>query len=65
MSKKTNIVNLGCRLNIYEGAIIKNHLGNHKLTNITIIKFSTENYNKNVNYGENKCNGTLTMLLFN
>jgi len=37
MSKKENIINLGCRLNIYEGAIIKNHLGNHKLNNITII----------------------------
>tara|TARA_Y100001970_G_C14187467_1_gene833405 strand:- start:531 stop:1787 length:1257 start_codon:yes stop_codon:yes gene_type:complete len=31
------IINLGCRLNIYEGEIIKNHLTNQKLSNITII----------------------------
>ncbi len=31
------IINLGCRLNIYEGEIIKNHLTNEKLDNITII----------------------------
>ena len=37
MSKKTNIINLGCRLNIYEGEIIKNHLANNKLIDVTII----------------------------
>ena len=31
------IINLGCRLNIYEGEIIKNHLTNEKLDNVTII----------------------------
>ena len=31
------IVNLGCRLNIYEGEIIKNHLKNENLDNVTII----------------------------
>ena len=31
------IINLGCRLNIYEGEIIKNHLKKEKLDNITII----------------------------
>ena len=31
------IINLGCRLNIYEGEIIKNHLKNENLDNITII----------------------------
>jgi len=37
MSIKEKIINLGCRLNIYEGEIIKNHLANHNLKNITII----------------------------
>ena len=31
------IINLGCRLNIYEGEIIKKHLSNEKLDNITVI----------------------------
>ncbi len=31
------IINLGCRLNIYEGEIIKNHLIKEKLENITVI----------------------------
>ena len=31
------IINLGCRLNIYEGEIIRNHLINEKLDNVTII----------------------------
>ena len=34
---KNKIVNLGCRLNIYEGEIIKNHLKNENLDNITVI----------------------------
>ena len=35
MSNK--IINLGCRLNIYEGEIIKNHLNNNNLKDITVI----------------------------
>ena len=31
------IINLGCRLNIYEGEVIKNHLIKEKLDNVTII----------------------------
>ena len=34
---KTNIINLGCRLNIYEGEIIKSHSRKNKLMNVTII----------------------------
>ena len=37
MNKKNSLVNLGCRLNIYEGEIIKNHLNNNNIKNITII----------------------------
>ena len=37
MSKKNNIINLGCRLNIYEGEIIKNHISKNNLNNTTII----------------------------
>ena len=35
--KNNKIVNLGCRLNIYEGEIIKNHLIKENLDNVTII----------------------------
>ena len=35
--KKNTLINLGCRLNIYEGEIIKNNLENTNLKNITII----------------------------
>ena len=31
MNKKNSLINLGCRLNIYEGEIIKNHLNNNNL----------------------------------
>ncbi len=50
MSNK--IINLGCRLNIYEGEIIKNHLKNEKLDNITIINSCavTAEAEKKVNY---------------
>ena len=34
---KPKIINLGCRLNIYEGEIIKSHSKKNKLKNITII----------------------------
>ena len=37
MNKKNNLINLGCRLNIYEGEIIKNHLNNNNLQNLTVI----------------------------
>jgi len=37
MFKKSNIINLGCRLNIYEGEIIKNYLIKNELANITVI----------------------------
>ena len=34
---KPKIINLGCRLNIYEGEVIKSHLKKNKLKNVTII----------------------------
>ena len=34
---KFNIVNLGCRLNIYEGEVIKSLVSKSKLDNFTII----------------------------
>ncbi len=37
MNKKNTLINLGCRLNIYEGEIIKNHLNDNNLKNITVI----------------------------
>tara|TARA_Y100001970_G_scaffold183037_1_gene222597 strand:+ start:2781 stop:4040 length:1260 start_codon:yes stop_codon:yes gene_type:complete len=37
MNKKNSLINLGCRLNIYEGEIIKKHLNNNNLKNITVI----------------------------
>ena len=37
MDKKNSLINLGCRLNIYEGEIIKNHLNNNKIKNVTVI----------------------------
>ena len=37
MNKKNSLINLGCRLNIYEGEIIKQHLKNNNLNNITVI----------------------------
>ena len=37
MDKKNSLINLGCRLNIYEGEIIKNHLNNNNIKNITVI----------------------------
>jgi len=37
MNKKNTLINLGCRLNIYEGEIIKNHLNNHNLKDVTVI----------------------------
>ncbi len=37
MDKKNSLINLGCRLNIYEGEIIKNNLNNNNLKNVTVI----------------------------
>ena len=37
MNKKNTLINLGCRLNIYEGEIIKNHLNNNNLKDVTVI----------------------------
>ena len=37
MNKTNTLINLGCRLNIYEGEIIKNHLNDNNLKNVTII----------------------------
>ena len=37
MDKKNSLINLGCRLNIYEGEIIKNHLNNNDIKNVTVI----------------------------
>ena len=37
MNKKNTLINLGCRLNIYEGEIIKNHLNNNNLNEVTVI----------------------------
>ena len=37
MDKKNSLINLGCRLNIYEGEIIKNHLNDYDIRNVTVI----------------------------
>ena len=37
MKNKNHIINLGCRLNIYEGEIIKSHLKTNNLNNVTVI----------------------------
>ena len=37
MDKKNYLINLGCRLNIYEGEIIKDHIKKNNLQNITVI----------------------------
>ena len=37
MDKKNSLINLGCRLNIYEGEIIKNHLNDNDIKNVTVI----------------------------
>ena len=52
MKNKNHIVNLGCRLNIYEGEIIKNHLKTNNLNNVTVINSCavTEEAEKKVSY---------------
>ena len=37
MDKKKSLINLGCRLNIYEGEIIKKHLNDNNIKNVTVI----------------------------
>ncbi len=37
MQKNNKIINLGCRLNIYEGEVIKNHITSQNLKNVTVI----------------------------
>ena len=37
MDKKNSLINLGCTLNIYEGEIIKDHLNNNNIKNVTVI----------------------------
>ena len=37
MNNKNSLINLGCRLNIYEGEIIKNHIKNNNIKNVTVI----------------------------
>ncbi len=52
MKKNNKIINLGCRLNIYEGEVIKNHLKQNNLTNVTVINSCavTEEAEKKVAY---------------
>ena len=52
MKNKNHIINLGCRLNIYEGEIIKNHLKTNNLNNVTVINSCavTEEAEKKVSY---------------
>ena len=51
-NKNTNIINLGCRLNIYEGEIIKSFVKNAELSDYTIINSCsvTEEAEKKVHY---------------
>ena len=37
MQKNNKIINLGCRLNIYEGEVIQNHITKQNLKNVTVI----------------------------
>ena len=37
MNKNNKLINLGCRLNIYEGEIIKKHFKDNNLNHITVI----------------------------
>ena len=49
---KFNIVNLGCRLNIYEGEVIKSLVSKSELDNFTIINSCavTQKAEKKVSY---------------
>ena len=50
--ENTNIINLGCRLNIFEGEVIKSHIKDNKLNDCIIINSCavTEEAEKKVNY---------------
>ena len=50
--EKFNIINLGCRLNIYEGEVIKSLASKNDLDNFTIINSCavTQKAEKKVNY---------------
>ncbi|PPR46072.1 MAG: Threonylcarbamoyladenosine tRNA methylthiotransferase MtaB [Alphaproteobacteria bacterium MarineAlpha5_Bin8] len=50
--ESSNIINLGCRLNIFEGEVIKSHIKNNKFKNYIIINSCavTEEAEKKVNY---------------
>ncbi len=37
MKNKSNVINLGCRLNSYESRIIENILNKNKISNTTVI----------------------------
>lgn len=52
MINKNTLINLGCRLNIYEGEIIKDHLNHNNLNQITVINSCavTEEAEKKVAY---------------
>ena len=52
MKKKNNIINLGCRLNIYEGEVIKSLIQSNSISNYTIINSCsvTQEAEKKVNY---------------
>ena len=52
MKKKNNIINLGCRLNIYEGEVIKSLIQSNNISNYTIINSCsvTQEAEKKVNY---------------
>ena len=49
---KSHLINLGCRLNIYEGEIIKSLVSKSELSNFTIINSCTvtQEAEKKVNY---------------
>ena len=41
MDNKNSLINFSCKLNIYEGEIIKNHIMENNFKNTTIISSST------------------------
>ena len=42
--EKTSVINLGCRLNIYEGEVIKYLTNKHNIVNYTIINSCAANF---------------------
>ena len=59
--EKLNIINLGCRLNIYEGEVIKSLASKNELDNFTIINSCvvTQKAEKKVNYEIRKAKKTV------